>query len=165
VTSERSITGTGNYFDDFTVGSLFRHQRGKTITEFDNVVLTHLVMNTAEGHFNEDVMSRSEFGSRITFGGIVAAVVLGLASQDTAEQAVAELGIDKMRFVAPVFHGDTIYAYSQVVEKSDVQARDGMRVGEIRFRHWGVNQREDVVADIERRAVLRCSDSVRGGEP
>lgn len=154
-----SLTGQDNYFDDFEVGDVFRHQRGKTVTEFDNVVLTHLMMNTAEGHFNEDAMRRSEFGTRITYGGIVASIVLGLASQDTGEQAVAELGVDKMRFTAPVFHGDTIYVYTEVLEKSEPYDQAGLRVGEVRFRHWGVNERDDVVAQIERRAVLRCAAS------
>lgn len=151
------LTGDDNYFNDFEVGETFRHQRGKTVTEFDNVVLTHLMMNTAQGHFNEDAMRRTEFGTRITYGGIVASIVVGLAFQDTGEQAVAELGIDEMRFLTPVLHGDTLYAYSKVLAKSDPYERDGMRVGEVRFRHWGVNERDDVVATLERRVVLRCA--------
>lgn len=157
------LTGNDNYLGSFEVGDVFRHQRGKTVTEFDNVVLSHLMMNTAEGHFNEDAMSRSEFGTRITYGGIVAAIVLGLASQDTGEQAIAELGVDAMRFVSPVLHGDTIYVYTQVLEKSEPYDEGDERVGEVRFKHWGVNQREEVVAQVERRAILRCAPASTPG--
>jgi itaconyl-CoA hydratase len=152
-----TLTGADNYFEHFEVGAVIRHQRGKTVTEFDNVVLTHLMMNTAEGHFNEDAMSRSEFGTRITYGGVVASIVLGLASQDTGEQVVEELGVRSMRFVSPVLHGDTLYAYTKVLEKGEPRERDGHQVGEVVFKHWGVNQRDDVVAEVERRALVRCA--------
>lgn len=155
--AEHHLTSRNNYFDHFEVGQVFRHQRGKTVTEFDNVVLTHLMMNTAQGHFNEHEMAASEFGTRITFGGIVASMVVGLASQDTAEQALAELGVPRMRFVSPVLHGDTLYACTQVLEKSDTYVHDGRRVGEVVFKHWGINQRQEVVAEVERRALLLCA--------
>lgn len=156
--ARQALTGSDNYFDDFEVGQVFRHARGKTVTEFDNVVLTHLMMNTAEGHFNEDRMARSEFGTRITYGGIVGSIVVGLASQDTGEQAVRELGVRSMRFVAPVLHGDTIYVYTKVLERSEPYDLDGQQVGEVVFKHWGVNQRQDVVAEVERQVLLRCLD-------
>lgn len=149
-----SLTADDNYFEDFVVGDVFRHARGKTVTEFDNVVLTQLVMNTAEGHFNEHAMMATEFGQRITFGGIVAALVIGLAMQDTGEQAIAELGLDRVRFRAPVFHGDTLYAYTEVLEKQE--RGEG---GEVRFHHWGVNQ-DDIVVFEGERTVLLC---LRGG--
>ena len=52
-----SLTGTDNYFEAFTAGDRFRHARGKTVTEMDGVLITNLVMNTAQGHFNEDAMA------------------------------------------------------------------------------------------------------------
>jgi len=147
-----SLTGRDNYFEDFRPGDVFRHARGKTLTEMDTVLLTHLVMNTAQGHFNEQLMAGTPFGRRITFGGIVAALVIGLASQDTAENALAELGLDKVRFQAPVFHGDTLYAFTEVMAKSEGTRPDG---GEVRFRHWGTNQDGVVVFEGERRVLVK----------
>jgi acyl dehydratase len=148
-----SLTGTDNYFEDFTPGELYQHARGKTVTEMDNVLLTHLVMNTAQGHFNEDRMQDSPFGQRIVFGGITASIVIGLAAQDTAEQALAELALDRVRFVSPVFHGDTLYAFSEVLS---VEAADrGADAGVVTFRHWGVNQRDGIVFEGERTVMLR----------
>jgi acyl dehydratase len=147
-----SLTGSDNYFEDFTVGDVYRHARGKTVTEMDNVLITNLVMNTAQGHFNEDSMSRTEFGQRITFGGITAAMVIGLASQDTGENAIAELGLDGITFRSPVFHGDTLYAFTEVRAKEDGDRPDG---GIVEFAHWGVNQRDEVVFEGVRRVLVR----------
>jgi acyl dehydratase len=143
-----TLTGTDNYFEDFTPGDLIRHARGKTVTEMDGVLLCNLVMNTAQGHFNSDLMKKSPLGDVIVFGGIVAAMVIGLAYQDTGEQAVAEIGLDKVRFRVPVHHGDTLYAYSHVVAKDDAS-------DVVTFRHWGVNQRDETVFEGERRVQLR----------
>ena len=57
-----ALTSADNYFEDFEAGMLVRHARGKTVTEMDNVLITNLVMNTAEGHFNEDAMRRDGRG-------------------------------------------------------------------------------------------------------
>ncbi|MDQ8035460.1 MAG: MaoC family dehydratase, partial [Bordetella sp.] len=53
-----ALTSADNYFEDFEAGMLVRHARGKTVTEMDNVLITNLVTNTAEGHFNDDAMRR-----------------------------------------------------------------------------------------------------------
>ena len=147
-----ALTGSDNYFEDFTPGDAFRHARGKTVTEMDGVLLTHLVMNTAAGHFDEHLMSATPFGGRIVFGGVVAALVIGLAYQDTGEQALAELGLDDVRFRSAVKHGDTIYASTEVIAKSDSDREDA---GEVMFRHVGTNQNGDVVFEGERRVLLK----------
>ncbi len=161
----QKLTGRDNYFEDFDVGDVYEHARGKTVGEIDNVLITNLVLNTAQGHFNEHMMAAGPIGHRITFGGVTAALVIGLAMQDTGEQAVAELGLDKIRFRTPVLHGDTLYAFSEVVEKRDFDARAAGRhdlarynpaqVGEVLFRHWGVNERGQVVFEGERRVLLK----------
>ncbi len=161
----RNLTARDNYFEDFDVGDVYEHARGKTVGEIDNVLITNLVLNTAQGHFNEHLMASGPIGHRITFGGVTASLVIGLAMQDTGEQAVAELGLDKIRFRTPVLHGDTLYAFSEVVEKNDFDARAAGRpdlahykpaeVGEVRFRHWGVNERGQTVFEGERRVLLK----------
>jgi itaconyl-CoA hydratase len=147
-----SLTGKGNYFEDFAVGAVYEHARGRTITEMDNVMITHLVMNTAQGHFNEDRMSRGPFKHRINFGGITASFIIGLASEDTAEQALAEIGLDKIRFSTPVYHGDTLYAYTEVLAKEDGTRADA---GIVVFRHIGVNQDKKTVFTGERRVLIK----------
>jgi len=77
------------YAEDFQPGQRFRHGRGRTVTEFDLSVLTLLVMNTAQGHFNEHAMAGSGFGERINFGGLTLSLVIGLATPDTTGRSLA----------------------------------------------------------------------------
>jgi acyl dehydratase len=109
-------------------------------------------MNTAQGHFDEHLMASSAFGGRIVFGGVVAAIVIGLACEDTGEQALAEVGLDKVRFRAPVHHGDTLYAFSEVLALADTDSEDA---GVATFRHTGVNEKDDVVFEGERSVLLK----------
>jgi itaconyl-CoA hydratase len=155
-----SLTGTDNYFEDFVPGTVMRHARGKTVEALDNVLITNLVMNTAQGHFNEHSMKGGRFGQRVTFGGVTIALVIGLASQDTAENALAELGLDKIRLKNPVFHGDTVYAFTEVLEVGDAERPDA---GIVRFRHWGVNQDEKIVFEGERRVLVKRRSHWLGG--
>lgn len=150
-----TLTSTDNYFEDFEVGQLMRHARGKTVNEMDNVLITNMVMNTAEGHFNEHAMkqdARGIFGQRVVFGGINLSMVLGLAAQDTAEQCLTELTLDKIRLSHPVFHGDTLYAFSEVLEAIDADRPDA---GVVRFKHYGVNQDNKLCVEAERTVLLK----------
>lgn len=156
MTGVAALTQRTNYFEDFTVGMAIRHARGKTISNLDNVLITNLVMNTAQGHFNEDSMARSGMafggGKIISYGGVNFSMVLGLAAQDCIENALAELGLDNIKLSHPVTHGDTLYAYSEVLEKRDSDREDA---GIIRFRHYGYNQDEKLVAQVERTVLLK----------
>lgn len=147
-----SLTGNDNYFEDFEVGATYEHARGKTVTEMDGVLLTNLVMNTAQGHFNEHQMARGPMGQRIVFGGVTASMVIGLAMQDTGEQALAELAMTGIRFRTPVHHGDTLYAFSEVLETRDSDRPDA---GIVRFAHRGLNQDGNVVFEGERTVLIK----------
>ena len=139
-------------FEDFNEGEVLRHHRGKTLTEMDQVLITNLVMNTAAGHFDEVIMKDHMFGQRVAFGGVTIALVIGLTAQDTAENALAELSLDKIRLTHPVFHGDTLYAYSRVVDKQDADRDDA---GVVQFHHWGINQDDAIVFEGDRRVLIK----------
>jgi itaconyl-CoA hydratase len=143
------------FFEDFAVGTVYRHARGKTVTEMDNVLLTNLVLNTAQAHFNENDMLGTTFGHRITFGGITTSLIVGMVSEDVTENADGESGFDSIKLLTPVLHGDTLYAYSEVLEKSDRDERCGV----IRFRHYGINHRGDLVFDGIRSIPIRKRDT------
>ena len=147
-----SLTGKDNYFENFEIGQVFRHSRGKTIEGLENVLITNLVMNTAQAHFNDHVMQNSEHKGRLSYGGVNFSIVMGLAMQDTGENAIAELGLDNIRLLAPVVHGDTLYAYSEVIEVTDADREDA---GIVTFRHYGVNQHDKTIFQGERRMLLK----------
>ena len=157
------LTSGTNFFEDFEVGQTIRHARGKTVTNLENVNITNMVMNTAQGHFNEDLVARmggfnKDAGKEgrtshvISYGGVNFSIVLGLASQDTVENALAETGLDKISLKFPVLHGDTIYAYSKVLEKKESDREDA---GIIVFQHWGINQDDRLIAELQRTALIK----------
>ena len=140
------------WFEDYAVGERMRHARGTTIGEVENQLVTKLVMNTADAHTNEAKMKESPFGRRIVFGLVTGSIVIGLATQDTAENALAELRLDKLRFRAPVFHGDTLTAYTEVLALRDADRADA---GVVRFKHWGAKEDGTIVFEGEREVLLK----------
>jgi acyl dehydratase len=147
------------WFEEFSPGERMRHPRGTTVGEVENQLLTKLVLNTAQAHFNEHVTSGSALGDgRLVFGLITGSIVIGLTTQDTAEHAVAEVGLDRMRFTAPVHHGDTLYAFTEVLSTSDAGRDDA---GLVRFKHWGANQEGTIVFETERTVLVKRRS--RGG--
>jgi len=149
-----SLTISGAYFEDYTVGCRVRHARAATIDEVENNFISKQVMNTAQAHWNDEIMRGSALGDgRLVFGLVTASMTVGLASQDTAENALAEVGLDNLRFREPVHHGDTITAYTEVVAVSD--SPDRIDAGLVRFKHWGRNQHGDVVCELERTVLIK----------
>ncbi len=146
------LTGAGTTLEDFSVGVRMRHWRGTTVGEVENQLLTKLVMNSADAHYNEDKMAKLPFGRRLVFGLVTGSIVIGLATQDTAENALAELALDGLRFRAPVFHGDTLYAYTEVLATRDADRPDA---GVVRFKHWGTKQDGTIVFEGEREVLIK----------
>jgi len=162
-TGSSELTGDGNWFEDFTPGQRMKHFRSATIDEVENNFISKQVMNTAQAHWNEEVMKGSPLGDgRLVFGLITGSMTVGLTSQDTAENAVAEVGLDKVRFKKPVHHGDTITAYTEVLTVDD--APDHEDAGLVRFKHWGRNQHGDVVCELERIVLIKRRSHWNGSE-
>lgn len=152
--STSDLLGDTGWFEDFAVGQRIRHARAATIDEVEGAYLAKVVMNTAQAHWNEHVMEGSPLGSgRLVFGLLTASMVFGLASQDTTEHAIAELGCTGLRFRAPVHHGDTIEAFTEVLDISDAPNRAD--AGVVRFKHWGRRHDGTVVFEGERTVLIK----------
>jgi itaconyl-CoA hydratase len=155
--TERSVsalTGRHNFFEHFPVGRRLRHARGATVGDVENNLVTKQVMNTAQGHWNEHAMAGSPMGDgRLVFGLVTGSLVFGLASQDTAENALAELGCTGLRFTAPVHLGDTLYAYTEVLAAEPSPDRED--AGVVRFKHWGVTHDHRIVFEGERIVLVK----------
>jgi itaconyl-CoA hydratase len=148
------LTGHSNWFEDFRVGQRMRHFRSATVDEVENNYISKQVMNTAQGHWNEEAMRGSALGDgRLVFGLITGSLTVGLASQDTSENALADLGLNKVRFTKPVHHGDTITAYTEVLSVDD--APEHPDAGIVRFKHWGRNQHREIVCELERSVLIK----------
>ena len=146
------LTSPNNYFEDFEPGQVIKHARGKDISNLENVYITHMVMNTAQAHFNTDMMKGTPIREILSYGGVNFSVVLGLASQDCIENALMEIGLDKIKLTKGVKHDDTLYAYTEVLEKRDADQDDA---GIVVFKHYGVNQHDSIVAEVERTALIK----------
>lgn len=148
-----SLTGTRNYFEDFSPGQRIRHARSATVGEVEASAMAKLVMNTAQAHWNEDYLRGSPLGDgRVVFGLLTASMVVGLASQDTAENGLAELGLDHLRFRAPVHHGDTLTAFTEVLTCEPADRDDA---GVVRFAHTGTTQDGRLVFTGERTVLVK----------
>ncbi|HEY6071823.1 MAG TPA: MaoC family dehydratase [Anaerolineales bacterium] len=144
---------TGKYFNELEVGMKFRHANGRTVTEMDNVLFSALTMNAQPLHVNEDFASRTEFGQRLVNGLYTLALVVGLTVADLTEGTiVANLGYDKVMHPHPVFHGDTIYAESEIIEKRESKSRP--EAGIVRIKCAGRKPDGTVVVEFERTAMF-----------
>lgn len=143
----------GKYYEDLNTGDHFRHAQGRTITEMDNTLFCALTMNTQPLHLNEDMASKTVFGTRIVNGIFTMGLVVGLTVSELTEGTViANLGYDQVKHPHPVFHGDTIYVETEVLEKRD--SRSHTDRGIVRLKHTGRKQDGTVVVELERTVLF-----------
>ena len=143
---------TGRFLEDFEEGDVYRHQRGRTVTDSDNVWFTLLTSNTHQLHFNADYASRTEFGQPLVVSTLTLAIVTGLSVDDVSLNAVANLGWNDVRLSAPVFAGDTLYAESEVLSVRPSASRPLQGIVTVRTR--GTNQRGETVISFERSVLV-----------
>lgn len=138
----------GKYYEDFNVGDVYKHFPGRTVTEFDDTLFTLLTMNQHPLHLDEHYAKETEWGKRLVTGYYSFALVYGMTVRDLSGKTAANLGIDRIRFKNPVFHGDSLYAESRVKEKRDSKSRPDMGIVSVETK--GINQRDEVVLTFER---------------
>ncbi len=136
----------GRYFEELEVGQHFRHWPGRTLTEFDDTLFSLMSMNQHPLHIDEHYAAGTQHGRRLVSGPLVISLVIGMSQADIGGRAIETLDYSNIRHLAPVFHGDTIYAESTVVAK---EAR-----GLVTVSTRGFNQREETVLTLERRIVV-----------
>ena len=144
---------TGKYFDELTVGMRIQHSLGRTVTEMDNVLFSALTMNSQPLHLNEDFASRTSFGQRIVNGIFTMGLVVGLTVPELTEGTiVANLSYERVTHPRPVYHGDTIYVETEVLEMRASASKPDR--GLVRLRHIGKNQAGAVVIELERTVLF-----------
>lgn len=138
-----------SYLEDFKVGEKFV-STGRTITEADIVIFAGISGDWSELHTNAEYMKNSPFGQRIAHGMLTLSIASGLAMQMRARKPIevlAFLGMNNVRFTAPVFIGDTIRVESEVIEVRPSESRPN--AGILKFKNTVKNQREETVATWE----------------
>jgi itaconyl-CoA hydratase len=142
----------GRFYEDFTVGDVYKHPYGRTVTETDNVWFTNLTMNLNPMHFNEAYAAETEFDQRLVDGTYVFALAVGMSVIDVSANATANLGYDAVRHHAPVYHGDTIFAESEVLDKRESDSREHVGIVTTELRAY--NQDDDLVLSLERTPMV-----------
>jgi 3-hydroxybutyryl-CoA dehydratase len=141
------------YFEDYTIDQV-RTSRARTITEADIVNFAGLSGDFVELHMNEEYARRGPFGRRIAHGALIFSISTGLMVQVTSdhEAIVAFRGVDQLRFLAPVFIGDTIHVTKKTINK---QSKDGVR-GLVAFETTVLNQDGKAVLTYIDRLMVKC---------
>ncbi len=143
----------GKYFEDFEVGAVYRHEVTRTITEMDNILFTTLTMNVQPLHLDEEFSKTTMHGQRLVNSIFTLGLVVGVTIIDTTlGTTLGNLGFENVEFPRPVFHGDTIRAETEVLEKRESRSRP--EAGIVWWEHRGYNQRGELVCRAKRAGMM-----------
>ena len=144
---------SGKYYNELSVGQKIKHSNGRTVTEMDNIMFSMLTMNSQPLHSNEDFASKTQFGQRIVNGIFTLGLVTGLTVSELTEGTiVANLGYERGVHPNPLFHGETVYAETEVLEMRESKSKPN--VGIVRLKHWGKKPDGTVVVEFERTVMF-----------
>jgi 2-methylfumaryl-CoA hydratase len=132
-TAEYSVllSGSRDLWDDYQAGERIDHVDGMTIEESEHMMITRLYQNTARVHFNQQAEKAGRFGRRLVYGGYIISLARALSFNGLAN-AFRVAAINGGRHVAPAFAGDTVYAWSEVIDKFALPRRSDL--GALRLR-------------------------------
>jgi acyl dehydratase len=143
----------GLWYEELEVGVLYRHAPGRTVSEADNVFFSTLTMNPQALHLDGAWAAEQPFGQRLVNSLFTLSTLVGLSvGQLTQGTIVANLGFSDVVFPKPVFHGDTLYAETVVLDKRLSSSRPG--AGIVTFEHTARNQHGEVVAVAKRSTMV-----------
>lgn len=143
----------GLYYEDFEVGAVYKHEITRTVTEMDNILFTTLTMNPQPLHLDEEFGKKTIHGTRLVNSLFTLALVIGVSVYDlTLGTTLGNLGFDKTEFPAPVRHGDTIRAETEILDKRESRSRTDS--GIVWFEHRGYNQDGVLVCRCRRAGLM-----------
>jgi acyl dehydratase len=144
----------GRWFEEWRVGERIAHEIRRTVTETDNLLFSTLTHNSQPLHIDLEAAKASEFGRILVNGTFTFALMIGLTVADTTVGTlVANLGYEQVLMPKPVFIGDTIRADTEVMSLRESRSRPN--AGIVTFRHRALNQRDEVVCECLRSALIK----------
>jgi acyl dehydratase len=150
----------GRYFEEFHVGDIYKHWPGKTVTESDNHLFCLLTMNHHPLHLDNHFAAQSQQGRNVVVGSYIYSLLLGMSVTDVSGAAIANLETGSLKHLQPVFHGDTIYGESEVLDVVESKSKPDRGVVQVETR--GYNQ-DGLLVCTYRRKVLARKTSVESG--
>ncbi len=118
------ITGSPFFFNDYKLNEEIHHLDGQTIEEAEHQLATRLYQNNARVHFNNHIEKEGRFGKRIIYGGYIISLARAISCNGLANTFKIS-AIHSGKHSAPTFAGDTIYAWSKVLEKKKINDKIG----------------------------------------
>ena len=148
----------GYYFEEFSVGQRFEHAIRRTVTQTDNVLFSTMTHNPAPLHIDHEYMrTQSEFGRPLVNSFFTLGLIVGISINDTTlGTTVANLGLEDVRFPAPLFEGDTVHVQTEVVAARASRSRPGN--GILTLAHSGYNQDDVLIASCRRNVLMLCKN-------
>src|SRR3954465_1551895 len=152
---ERESTGGhpfGRYLEEFEVGDVYKHWPAKTVTEADDHLFCLITMNHHPLHINDVYAKESQQGRNVVVGPLVYSLALGMSVSDVSGKAIANLATEELSHPAPVFHGDTLFVESEVLEKRESRSKPDR--GTVRVHTRVFTQDAVLVAEFKRLVLV-----------
>lgn len=143
----------GLYYEDFVVGEEIQHALSKTIFESDNNLFCLLTMNNHPVHTNIDYAAKNQHGKILVVGTLVFSLVVGITVPDISGKAIANLGYEDVKHLAPVFINDTIYAKTRILSKRESKSKSDR--GIVYVETVGYNQDGVEVISFRRNVLIK----------
>jgi acyl dehydratase len=141
----------GRYLEEFEVGAVYKHWPAKTVTEADDHLFCLLTMNHHPLHINDVYARESQQGRNVVVGPLVYSLALGMSVGDVSGKAIANLATEELSHPAPVFHGDTLFVESEVLDVRASESKPDRGVVKVRT---DVYNQDGVLVATFKRAVL-----------
>jgi acyl dehydratase len=143
----------GRYYEDFEVGDVYKHRPGKTITESDDHLFCAITWNHHPLHTNAHYAeTETEFKRNVVVGNLVYSLALGMSVPDVSGKAIANLEVESIRHKVPMFHGDTLYAETTVLDRKESSSKPDRGVVTVETR--GYNQDGTEVLSFRRKVMV-----------
>lgn len=143
----------GLYYEDFIVGEEITHALSKTIFESDNNLFSLLTMNHHPVHTNLDYAEKNQHGKILVVGTLVFSIVVGMTVPDISGKAIANLGYEDVKHLAPVFINDTLYAKTKILSKRESKSKPDR--GIVYVETIGYNQNGVDVISFRRNVLVK----------
>jgi acyl dehydratase len=145
----------GLYFEDFAVGQVFAHRLTRTVTQMDNMLFPNMTLNPQPLHIDAHFCAtETEWGKPLMNSLFTLGLMIGISVNDTTVgTTIANLGMNDVRFPAPLFEGDTIRATTEVLNVRPSSSRPD--AGIVEFLHRAFKQDGALVAECRRNAFMR----------
>lgn len=145
----------GGYLEEYEIGDVYRHWPGKTITQAEDHMFCLLTLASSPLHVDRHwAETESKYGRNVVVGTFIYSLLLGMSVPDISGRAIANLGVSKLRHVAPLYHNETLYGSSEVL--SVRRSRSRPNEGVLTVRTDGFNQEQHLVCTFTRAVLLPC---------